>query len=148
MQELWNEDLHWQARRGMELGHAYCTCEGHYHSLWGALRIAGVNNSLKGEEPLLASLVLPFLRDDARVMIGGSADPGVLCAIGRIYAPRMPAMTIIDRCKAPLALIREFVEGKGLECRTLNLDLLDLDEREQWDQIGRASCRERVYDDV
>jgi SAM-dependent methyltransferase len=99
------------------------------------LRAAGVSDSLKSKEPLLASLISPFIRDNTRVMIGGSADPGVLCAMGRLYSPSRPAMTVIDRCRAPLELIREFTVIKGLACRTLNLDLLDLDGSEQWDQI-------------
>jgi len=134
-QGIWNEDLIWQARRGLELGRAFCRCEGHYHSLWGALRAAGVSTGLKSEEPLLASLIYPFIRDNARVMIGGSADPGVLCAVGRIYSPSRPRITVIDKCRAPLELIREFTAIKGLACRTLNLDLFDLDGSEQWDQI-------------
>ena len=133
--KIWNEDLPSQARRAVAVGLALCACEGHYHSLWGSLRAAQVSNGLKAEEPLLASLIAPFIRDDARVMIGGSADTGVLCAIGRIYAPSRPAITVIDRCKAPLELIREFTAAKGLACRTLNLNLLDLDGSEQWDQI-------------
>jgi len=133
--ERWSEDLPSQARRALALGRTLCACEGHYHSLWGSFRAAGVSVSLKAEEPLLASLMSPFVRNDARVMIGGSADPGVLCAIGRIYAPSRPVVTIIDQCQAPLELIGEFTSAKGLTCRTLNLDLLDLDGSEQWDQI-------------
>jgi SAM-dependent methyltransferase len=59
----------------------------------------------------------------------------VLSAIGRIYAPRMPAFTVIDKCRAPLALIEEVTSAKGVACRTLHRDLLDLDGSEQWDQI-------------
>jgi len=131
----WNEDLLAQALRGLELGGALCACDGYYHTLWGSLRIAGLNNTMKGEAPILTSLVTPYLRDDARVMIGGSADPGVLCGIGRIYAPRMPHFTIIDKCRAPLALIDEFAAANGVGCRTLHGDLLELDGTEQWDQI-------------
>ena len=134
-QAAWNEDLSWQALRGLELGTALCTCEGYYHTLWGALRIAGLNNTMKGEGPILTSLMAPYLRDDARVMIGGSADPGVLCGIGRIYAPRMPRFTVIDKCRAPLALIKEFAAANDVACRTLHRDLLSLDGSEQWDQI-------------
>jgi hypothetical protein len=90
---------------------------------------------MKGEAPILAAMMTPFLRDGARVMIGGSADPGVLCGIGRIYAPRMPVWTVIDKCKAPLAAIDDFSSAKGVACRTLNIDLLELDGSEQWDQI-------------
>lgn len=88
--EIWSEDLAWQAERGFELGGALCRCEGYYHTLWGSLRIAGLNNTMRGEAPILASLLAPFLRKDARVMIGGSVDPGVLCGFGRIYLPRVP----------------------------------------------------------
>ena len=131
----WNEDLAWQAFRGFELGGALCACEGYYHALWGSLRIAGLNNTMKGEGPLLTTLVSPYLRDSSRVMIGGAADPGVLCGIGRIYAPRLPHFTIIDKCGAPLALIGEFAAANGIPCRTLHRDLLELDGSEQWDQI-------------
>jgi SAM-dependent methyltransferase len=135
MQDPWSEDLAAQAHRGRELGSALCACDGYYHTLWGSLRIAGVNNTMKGEASTLAELMSPLLRDGMRVMIGGSADPGVLCGIGRIYAPRMPAFTVIDKCRAPLALIDEFASAKGFACRTLHGDLLDLDGTEQWDQI-------------
>jgi SAM-dependent methyltransferase len=135
MQDLWSEDLAAQARYGLELGSELCACDGYYHTLWGSLRLAGVNNTMKGEAATLAELMAPFLRDDMRVMIGGSADPGVLCGIGRIYAPRMPSFTVIDRCRAPLAMIDKFASAKGVACRTRYIDLLDLDGMEQWDQI-------------
>jgi hypothetical protein len=65
----------------------------------------------------------------------------------------MPAFTVIDRCKAPLALIGEFAALRDVECRTLNMDLLDLDGSEQWDQIVlhytadfmSASARSRLF---
>ena len=132
-QELWSEDLAWQAQRGYELGSALCVCEGFYHTLWGSLRIAGLNNTMKGEAPILSSLLTPYAPQ--RIMIGGSADPGVLCGIGRIYAPHLPSFTVIDKCRAPLALIREFAAARGLECRTLKRDLLELDGSASWDQI-------------
>lgn len=156
MQSPWTEDLAWQARRGLELGSALCACEGHYHALWGSLRIAGLNNTMKGEAPHLTEMIAPFLRDGMRVMIGGAADPGVLCGIGRIFSPRMPAFTVIDKCKAPLALIGEFAASRQIACRRLHMDLLDLDGSEQWDQIVlhytadfmNASVRSRLFRSV
>jgi len=135
VRETWSEDLLSQARRAVAVGRGLCTCEGAYHTLWGSLRAADVGDRLRTEEPLLASLISPFIRDEARVMIGDSGDQGVFCTIGRIYAPSRPLITVIDRCKAPLELIREFAAARSLACRTLNLDLRDLDGSEQWDQI-------------
>ena len=124
-----------QARRALAVGQASCTCQGHYHTLWGSLRASAASNGLKSEEPLLASLIGPHVREGARVMIGGAADTGVACAIGRIYAPLMPALTLVDRCAAPLELMRQFAAAKDFVCQTLQRNLLELDGREQWDQI-------------
>jgi hypothetical protein len=131
----WDEDLLWQAERSHRLAREFCTCEGAYHRFWGWVRVSRQNDIIEREEPLLASMMLPFLHEGARVMIGGSADPGILCAVGRIYAPRRPSLMVIDKCKAPLALIEEYAAEKRLACRTRQLDLLDLAGGEQWDQI-------------
>jgi hypothetical protein len=131
----WSEDLIWQARRGMELGRAHCACPGRYHWLYGTMRASGVVASLKSEEPRLASILRPLLRGGARIMIGGSADPGLFCALGRIHRSPGADITVVDRCGAPLALIGEFAQARGLRCRTRHGDLLDLDGREQWDLI-------------
>ena len=135
MDEVWIEDLPAQARRALAIGRDLCTCDDSYHALWPTLRAAKVSYSLRADEPRLAALMTPFIRDGARVMIGGAADPGLLCAIGRIYSPSIPAITVIDRCKAPLESIRQFAAGKSLTCRTLNLDLLEFEDSEEWDQI-------------
>ena len=131
----WREDLVALARRGLELGRIHCACPGRYHWLYGTMRASGVVASLKSEEPRLASILKPLLRGDMRIMIAGSADPGLFCALGRILHSPAADITVVDRCGAPLELIREFAEARGLRCRTLNRDLLDVDRREQWDLI-------------
>ena len=131
----WNEDLVWQARRGLELGPIHCTCPGHYHWLYGAMRASGVVASLKSEQQLLASLLTPLLSGRSRLMIGGSADPGLFCAVGRMSGSRETDITIVDRCAAPLALIREFAQQRDLRCSTLQRDLLALDGVGQWDLV-------------
>lgn len=131
----WSEDLIWQARRGMDLGRAQCLCPGRYHWLYGTMRASGVVASLKSEEPRLASILKPLLRHDIRIMIGGSADTGLFCALGRILRAQAADITVVDRCHAPLELIGEFAGARGLRCRTLNQDLLDLDGPEKWDLI-------------
>lgn len=131
----WREDLVALARRGLELGRAHCACPGRYHWLYGTMRASGVVASLKSEESRLASILTPLLREDMRIMIAGSADPGLFCALGRILRSPSADITVVDRCSAPLALIREFAEARGLRCRTLHRELLDLDAREQWDLV-------------
>jgi len=131
----WSEDLLWLARRGLALGPIHCTCPGRYHWLYGAMRASGVVASLKSEQTRLASLLAPLLVGRPRIMIGGSADPGLFCAVGRISGSPLTDITIADRCAAPLALIGEFAQARGLRCRTLRTDLLAFDGREQWDLV-------------
>ena len=131
----WSEDLIWQARRGMELGPIHCACPGLYHWLYGAMRASGVVASLKSEQARLASLLTPLLGGRSRIMIGGSADPGLFCAIGRMSGSLDTDITVIDRCAAPLALIREFAQPRGLRCQTLQSDLLALEADERWDLV-------------
>jgi hypothetical protein len=135
LNERWSEDLIWQAVRGTELGRKFCTCEGYYHCLWGPLRASGAMKGLSSEEQILSGVMTPFIRQDARVLIGGSADAGVLCSLGRIYGQVKAAFTVVDKCRSPLELIREFAAAKQVLCRTLNVDILEIDGRESWDQI-------------
>ena len=135
MTELWREDLIWEAVRGAELGKRFCTCEGYYHCLWGLLRASGAMKGLSSEEQILSDVMTPFIRRNSRVLIGGSADVGVLCSLGRIYGPSKPEFTIIDRCRSPLELISEFAAARQASCRTLHADILELDGRERWHQI-------------
>lgn len=132
--DAFREDLAWQAHRALELGRALCACEGRHHWSYAVLRAAGIT-SIGSEEPLMASLMTPLIGDHARVMIGGSADLGLLCFVGRCAAARNPRITVIDRCRAPLALIEEFTASRNIACRTLCANLLTLDGREQWDVI-------------
>ena len=133
--DAWSEDRLAQARRALVLGRELCACGGYYHALWPSLRVAGITDSLPFEEPVLASLMSPFIRDGARVMIAGAADPGFLCVMGRIYGARRPRFTVMDRCGAGLELVREFAEAKRHALQIRKLDLLELDESEQYDQI-------------
>ncbi len=133
--DAFREDLAWQAHRALELGRALCACDGRHHWSYAVLRAAGITSSIGSEEPVLTSLMTPLIGDGARVMIGGSADLGLLCFVGRCAAARRPEITVIDRCRAPLSLIEEFTASRRIECRTLLGDLLALDGREQWDII-------------
>ena len=135
MTEPWSEDLAWLAERGAELGRKFCTCEGYYHCLWGLLRAGGGRKGLSSEEQLLSLVLTPFIRPGVRVLIGGSADTGVLCSFGRIYGSVKAEFCVVDKCRSPLELIGEFTASKGIACRTLHADILDLDDGETWDQV-------------
>jgi len=95
----------------------------------------GIVRGLKTELPLLESVLAPLLKDGTKLLIAGAADPGLFAAIGQISGSCSPAVTILDQCRAPLQLIHEFADAKGVSCRTLHRDILDLDGSERWDKI-------------
>ena len=134
-QEKWTEDLLWQAERGSKLGRELCSCEGRYHAVWGALRASGFLGSLHSEEEALAPTISPLIDDHTRLLIGGSADPATLCAIGRISKSTRLDITIVDQCEAPLALISEFAATKNISCKTIQANLLDFESSEKWNVI-------------
>lgn len=152
-QNKWAEDLIWQASRSRELGHALCDCDGHYHTLWGTLRACGAVDSLQSEEPKFSPVISPFISDDCRLLVAGSADPGILCALGRVAGSRNPQFTIMDKCPAPLALIEEFAATNGISCERLHGNILGLDGIKTWDFIFvhythafvDSSCHDRFF---
>jgi hypothetical protein len=129
----WSEDLIQQAIRGLELGREFCTCEGYYHILWGPLRAAGFLGSLTIEEPALAGVLAPLIQDGTEILIGGSADPGTLALVGRVSGKSRPRLSLIDRCKAPIRLIREFCAARHIQCETFQGDLLEVAAFGRWD---------------
>ncbi len=134
-QAKWNEDLLWQAERGAALGREHCSCQGRYHALWGALRASGFLGSLHSEEATISSAISQLLNDRTRLLIGGSADPATLCAIGRISKSSRMDVTIVDQCAAPLELINEFADQKNISCETIQADILEFDSTKKWDLI-------------
>ncbi len=127
-QGTWEEDLSWLATRGVELGRALCTCSAFYHELRGPLRASGVFRVLRGEA-ILAPTISPLINNQTRILIAGSADTGVFSAVRRISDQRTPDITVLDRCRAPLALIEEFASMKGAVCGTLHPHALRLFSR-------------------
>ena len=134
-QQKWSEDLLWQAERGASLGRELCSCRGRYHALWGALRASRFLGSLHSEEAVLSSAISPLLVDETRLLIGGSADPATLCAIGRISKSNRMNVTIVDQCAAPLELINEFAMQRDIACTTHQANLLEFNSTEKWDVI-------------
>lgn len=133
--DRWNEDLQWQAERAAKLGRRYCQCSGEYHMLWSSLRASGFLGSLNTEEDALRDALYPLSREAKRILIGGSADPATLCLFGRIFDSHELEVTIVDRCRAPLELIKEFAAAKSIICNTTQADLLTYKSDIKWNLI-------------
>lgn len=133
---LWDDDPRGHVAHGVEVARALCSCDYPYHVLWPILRAAEITGSLRyQEDEALAPVLRPLMRDRVRVLIAGSADTGTLRVAGRIAGSLRPHFTVLDRCPAPLRLVDEFAAQRKLECETLCVDLLELDETARWEVV-------------
>jgi SAM-dependent methyltransferase len=133
---LFDDDPRAHVAHSVEIARAFCSCDYPYHVLWPILRAAEITGSLRyREDESLAPVLLPLLHNGARMLIAGSADAGTLCVAGRIAGSLRPEFTVLDRCPAPLRLVEEFANERALECKTLCVDLLALDDAMRWDVV-------------
>jgi hypothetical protein len=120
----WREDLAELALRGWRVGRQACRTCGGYHQLWGLLRAAGMVRGLDDDAQVLGPLMRASLGERSRVLLVGAADTGVLALLMREVAPTRPRCTVIDRCAAPLELIRDYALEHGVDCELVHDDLL------------------------
>lgn len=129
----WTEDLPLLARRGCEIGRVLCTCESGYHISWGARRAGGIIVGLEIDARKIGEILGPLLHNGTRILIAGAADTGSTCVVGRAAGGRLPEITVLDRCAAPLELIEQFAAERSLPVHTLHTDLLELGAANRWD---------------
>ena len=136
MSSTWDDDPRAQAARAVAIARELCTCNYPYHILWPLLRAAGIKGTLRpAEDQVLASFLVPRMANGTRILIAGSADTATLCTIGRMAGDRKPEFTVLDRCPAPLTLIREFAAERQITGRTQLADLTGYTEENRWDIV-------------
>ncbi len=133
--DAWDENLSWLAERGMQLGREHCSCSAFYHELRGPLRASGFLSDFENGKPILASIISPFIANHDRVLIAGAADTGLFSTVMRVSGKNILDVGVVDRCKAPLELIKEFASMRGAQCTTLHSDIGELECDEKWDLI-------------
>nr|UXE45465.1 hypothetical protein Hi04_10k_c4983_00010 [uncultured bacterium] len=118
------EDLVDLAERGFHAAAEHCTGCYHYHALWGYERLARIkSNGFETERDLLLPLLISALPEHGRVLIAGAADAGLLAFVTQATWGRAGAITVADRCPAPLAVCHRYAAAKGLEVETEVRDL-------------------------
>jgi len=129
------DDLIALARAGWRLGAQHCTACGGYHRMWGALRAAGVVGGADADEAVLAPLLTRALTPGARVLLAGSADPGILDMVARAAGATPLQVLVADICATPLKVIEALRPYPAIQVETLRLDLTTLDHEAAWDVI-------------
>jgi hypothetical protein len=134
--DVWDDNSRALAARAVEIARALCTCGDRYHVLWPLLRAARVKGNLRpGEDEVLSRIVRRLAGNGTRFLIAGSADTATFCTVGRMAGASKPDYAVLDRCAAPLSLIREFAAERRISCRTLHADLCEFGEGDNWDVV-------------
>lgn len=98
-----------------------------YHGFYPLLRLLGVAASPERHARFYGEALAPLVSGDARVLIPGAADAGMLRSV--LAVRRTPGaharIRVLDRCETPLRLCRGFAERWGTPIETERFDLLD-----------------------
>ena len=132
------EDLLHNANRMAELAPLHCVDCADYHIRRSVQRASGVPLSIVHDRARIISLITGFLaalppegRNLVNIVIPGSADTGILATCAHAAAISGPAMlsrckfTVVDRCRTPLMLCREFAGRYAIKLETCEGDISD-----------------------
>lgn len=128
------ENLRQLAADACELAVRRCGPCQNFHLLWPYLRLAGASGGDVGSPFVHAILARLLSAGNARILIAGSADSGLLAVVARA-AGAETEIVVLDRCQTPLELCRRFAERWSLPIETLQLDLMELSLQSRFDIV-------------
>jgi hypothetical protein len=113
------EDLKKQAHDAFQLSASLCGACRPYHAVYPYMRLAGRKRGVDADREVLEPLLARFVSEGARrILIAGSADPGVLALVLAAAAPHPVAITVVDLCPTPLAVCRTLAQRHGIRLET------------------------------
>ena len=117
------EDLEALAEYEFRIAQTSCVDCNEYHALFSYGRLAGVNYGLAPDAEIAATALNKVSPPNARILIAGAADAGMLAFTARATLDRTPIITVVDRCATPLAVCRHYAKTHHLRVSTLQADL-------------------------
>jgi hypothetical protein len=118
------EDLAQLAASQYRLADRYCDRCRNFHALWPYRRVARIAGAAEAGGGALESILADaFARGRRKVVIAGAADTGLLALTARAGAGRDIEITVIDRCRTPLELCRQFAQRWSINAQMLHQDL-------------------------
>jgi hypothetical protein len=134
------EDLAQLAAAQYRIAEELCDTCRNYHALWPYHRIAGMVAGAQGGASGVERLLRQAFADGRRkLLIAGAADTGLLALAARVGAPYDIDIVVLDRCRTPLELCRQFAQRWSLRAQTLQKDLTDLDISAGFDIVLASS---------
>jgi SAM-dependent methyltransferase len=125
----YTEDLAQLAAAQYRLADQYCDICRNYHAVYPYLRLARTidRSEPPAAGPEFAALTELFGAGWRRVLIAGAADTGLLALTARAAAESNLDVFVLDRCRTPLELCRQFAQRWSLTATILHQDLTTLD---------------------
>jgi hypothetical protein len=126
------EDLLREAREVHAIATRHCAAPGQsdcgwYHASLPTMRLLGVFDSPGCDDDfLLPAFEAEFARGATRVLVSGCADAAMLARVAACL-PSAAAIEIVvlDRCRTPLELCRDYAASHGLHVELVHRDILD-----------------------
>jgi hypothetical protein len=134
----YREDLAQLAAAQYQIADRLCGVCRNFHAFWPYRRIARVVGAARPKlvgaalEALLAEV---FADGRRRVLIAGAADTGLLAITARAGLGRDIEIVVVDRCRTPLELCRQFAKRWSLNAEMLHQDLTSLDVAASFDVV-------------
>jgi SAM-dependent methyltransferase len=126
------EDLQREAREVHAIAARHCAAPGQadcgwYHSSLPTLRLLGVFDSPGSDDDfLLPAFEAELQRGARRILVSGCADAAMLARVAACL-PGVPVceIVVLDRCRTPLELCRDYAARHGLAIELVHSDILD-----------------------
>jgi SAM-dependent methyltransferase len=126
------EDLLREAREVHAIAARHCAAPGQddcgwYHASLPTLRLLGVFDSPGSDDDfLLPAFAREIERGAARVLVSGCADAAMLARlVACLPGDRKVEIVVLDRCRTPLELCRDYAAQHGLPIELVHSDILD-----------------------
>jgi SAM-dependent methyltransferase len=127
------EDLLGEAREVHAIAARHCAAPGQrdcgwYHASLPTLRLLGVFDSPGSDDDfMLPAFEREIARGARRILVSGCADAAMLARVAACLgdAPQSCAVVVLDRCRTPLELCRNYASRHGLAVELVHSDILD-----------------------
>lgn len=124
-----------QSFRYLPLSIAHCECPDRWHILWMGLKATGLLRGVYQQAPLMKTMLAPYWTPGGRVLIAGAADAGSLEVLSRLFEDKQASYTVVDQCKAPLEMVKQYAAQAGLDLDARLVNLTDLPHGQTWDLV-------------
>ncbi|WP_320042008.1 hypothetical protein [uncultured Desulfobacter sp.] len=124
-----------KAVHSVTTGEQFCTCPDMYHPAWSCLKALGIMHHLYYHAPALRRIITPLICRNAHILIAGAADDCSLRLLSKIAGPVPVRFTVADKCRAPLARVKEVGKQKKIEVNTFHGNISSFTSDLPWNLV-------------